>query len=110
VSFNENSVIHGVSARLVFPSGLPPIVEFNALMDRSDASLGILRADGKIEAIIPLQLIPLLPMCGDDEYVFPLGLRAGDVAKWKVPPEVSVLRLSILGEGYYYLDMLAQKR
>jgi len=99
---NKDSVIVGVAMSL--KHGLLA-AEVLSLMDNRDATLGIVGPDGVRHAVLPLYVIPVFPVCGEDSYVFPEGLLAKGIERWDAPKWVRALRLSILGEGYYYLEL-----
>lgn len=103
---NEESKICGVAWRYRAPFGgaFPTIKEYNTFLERSDAVLRIVRKGGIVEAEIPLHMVPACDFCcEDDSYVFPMLVRAGDIEKWEAPKE-ALLRLSVQGEGYFWLE------
>lgn len=85
------------------------IAEYNAFIARPDAVLRIVMKGGVVQAVLPLEIIPNCGCtCPDDHYVFHVALRAGDIEKWEFPAGIDI-RLSVQGEGYYWLRKLAQK-
>lgn len=97
-----DSFIHGVSIGLARPL---LIKEMLPLLESPEAVLKLIGPAGKEIGSLPLITIPIYPVCGDNEYVFPELIQVTAIAAWEAPDWVSGLRLSIQGKGYMYLNL-----
>lgn len=103
---NEDSMICGVAWKhRTHPNYVerePMMTDYSAFVSRPDAVLKVVRKDGVVEFETPLLAIPNCGFWEDHFYVFPMLIRAGDIEKWDAPEE-ALLRLSVQGEGYFWL-------
>ena len=98
---NKDSWITGIAWRF---EGTPSKAEYEAFFHRPDAVLKIIREDGQMEAVIPLQVIPHSPIYSEHEFVMPKAIRAADIARWVTPKEVAILRFHLGDDSFYFVE------